>query len=76
MTSSPALSNDLGHLVDLSLRTAKCAEPLFRELTCALVLAVAEEFDDAAFVGCVSTKYQVSGCARARAWRIVVVFVM
>lgn len=52
MAGSPALSNDLGHLVDLSLRTAESTESLLCELARALVLAVAEEFDDAALVGC------------------------
>lgn len=50
MTGSPAVGDDLGHLVHLSLRTAECAEPLLRELTGALVLAVAEKFDDTALV--------------------------
>ena len=50
--SPPALSDDLGHLVHLSLRASECAEPLLRELSRALVLAVAEEFDDAALVWC------------------------
>jgi len=88
VTSSPRLSNDLCHLVDLSLRTAEGTElsdmlvwfedlvamveigrsdslgrmvdrsgegrtySFLSELTCALVLAVAEEFDDAALVWC------------------------
>lgn len=52
MTRSPALGDDLGHLVHLSLGTAKGAQPLLRELTGTLVLAVAEKFDDAALVGC------------------------
>ena len=51
----PALSDDLGHLVNLSLRAAECAEPLLRELSRTLVLAVAEEFDDAALVWCEAT---------------------
>ena len=50
MTSSPALGDDLGHLVHLSLRTAESSESLLCELACALVLAVTEEFDDAALV--------------------------
>ena len=50
MASPPALSNDTGHLVDLSLGAAEGAEPLLCELAGALVLGVAEEFDDAALV--------------------------
>ena len=50
VTCSPALSDDLGHLVDLSLGTAEGSESLLRELTGALVLAVTEEFDDTALV--------------------------
>lgn len=50
MTNSPAVGDDLGHLVNLSLSTAECAEPLLRELTGALVLAVAEKFDNAALI--------------------------
>lgn len=46
----PGLSNDLGHLVDLSLRTAEGAESLLRQLPRALVLGVAEQFDHAALV--------------------------
>lgn len=48
---TPALGNDLCHLVHLSLRAAKGTEPLLGELARALVFAVAEEFDHAAFVG-------------------------
>jgi len=50
VASPPALSDDTGHLVDLSLRTAEGAEPLLRELAGTLVLGVTEEFDDAALV--------------------------
>jgi len=50
VTGPPALRDDLGHLVHLSLRTAECPEPLLRKLSRALVLAVAEKFDDAALV--------------------------
>lgn len=46
-----ALGDDTGHLVDLSLAAAEGAEPLLRELARALVLGVAEEFDNAALVG-------------------------
>jgi hypothetical protein len=46
-----ALGDDAGHLVDLSLATAEGAEPLLGELARALVLGVAEEFDDATLVG-------------------------
>jgi hypothetical protein len=42
VTGSPALSDDLGHLVNLALRTAEGSESLLCELTGALVLAVAE----------------------------------
>ncbi len=52
MTRSPALRNDLGHLIDLSLRASESPEPLLRQLSRPLVLAVAQEFDDAALVGC------------------------
>jgi len=52
VTSPPALSDDLGHLVHLSLRTAERPEPPLRELSRALVLAVAEKFDDTALVWC------------------------
>ena len=50
MTRSPALSNDLGHLIHLSLRTAERPQSLLRELPCALVLAVAEKFDNTTLV--------------------------
>lgn len=50
MTGPPALGNDLGHLIDLSLRTAESTESLLRKLAGTLVLAVTEEFDDAALV--------------------------
>ena len=52
VTRSPALSNDLGHLVHLSLRTSECAESLLRQLPRALVLAVAKQFYDATLVWC------------------------
>lgn len=51
MAGTLALGDDAGHLVDLSLATAEGAEPLLRELTGALVLGVAEEFDNATLVG-------------------------
>lgn len=38
----PALGNNLGHLVHLSLRTPECAQPLLRKLPCALILAITE----------------------------------
>lgn len=60
MTSSPALSDDLGHLVNLSLRTAEGAESLLSQLAGALVLGVAEEFDDAALIWC-EAEESVSG---------------
>lgn len=56
MTRPPALGDHLGHLVHLSLRTAEGAEPLLSELAGALVLAVAEEFDNAALVWCEAEK--------------------
>lgn len=52
MTGSPALSDDLCHLVDLALGTAESSESLLCELAGALVLAVSEEFDNAALVWC------------------------
>jgi hypothetical protein len=52
LTSPLALSNNIRHLVDLALRTAEGAESLLCELAGTLVFAVAEEFDDAALVGC------------------------
>ncbi len=58
MTRPPALRNHLGHLVHLSLRTPECAEPLLRELARALVLAIAEKFDNAALVRCVAVYIQ------------------
>jgi len=51
VTGTLALGDDAGHLVDLSLATAEGAEPLLSELARALVLGVAEEFDDATLVG-------------------------
>jgi hypothetical protein len=51
VASTLALGDDAGHLVDLSLAAAEGAEPLLRELARALVLGVAEEFDNAALVG-------------------------
>ena len=51
MAGTLALGDDAGHLVDLSLATAEGAEPLLGELARALVLRVAEEFDDATLVG-------------------------
>jgi hypothetical protein len=52
VTRSPALRNDFGHVVNLSLRTPEGPEPLLRQLSRALVLAIAQEFDDAALVWC------------------------
>lgn len=51
MAGTLALGDDASHLVDLSLATAEGAEPLLGELARALVLGVAEEFDDATLVG-------------------------
>jgi len=50
VTRPPALGDDLGHLVHLSLRTAEGTEPLLRQLSRALVLAVAQKFDHTALV--------------------------
>ena len=52
VTSSSRLGDDTLQLVDLALGATKGTEPLLCELTGALVLAVSEEFDDAAFVWC------------------------
>jgi hypothetical protein len=51
VTGTLALGDDAGHLVNLSLATAEGTEPLLSELARALVLGVAEEFDDATLVG-------------------------
>ena len=51
MSRPPGLGNHALELVDLGLGAAKGAELLLGELAGALVLAVAEEFDDAALVG-------------------------
>ena len=51
VASTLALGDDAGHLVNLSLATAEGTEPLLSELARALVLGVAEEFDDATLVG-------------------------
>ena len=50
MARPPRLSNNLGHLVDLPLRTPKRAQPLLRQFPRALVLRVPQQFDDPAFV--------------------------
>lgn len=47
----PGLGNHALELVDLGLGAAKGAELLLGELAGALVLAVAQQFDDAALVG-------------------------
>jgi hypothetical protein len=54
MTSSSRLSNDTLQLINLRLRTTESTEPLLRQLTCTLVLAVSEEFDNSALVWCKS----------------------
>lgn len=54
MTSSPRLSDNALELINLRLRTTESTKTLLRQLACALVLTVAEEFDDAALVGCES----------------------
>ena len=51
VTGPPRLGDDLGHLVHLSLGAAEGTEPLLRQLARTLVLAVPEQFDDAALVG-------------------------
>ena len=48
---SAGLGDDSLELVDLGLGTAEGAEPLLGQLAGTLVLAVAEEFNDAALVG-------------------------
>lgn len=50
VTGSPALGDNLGHLVDLSLGTAEGTESLLGQLSRTLVLGVTKEFDDAALV--------------------------
>nr|POE51563.1 hypothetical protein CFP56_25770 [Quercus suber] len=50
VTQPSALGDDFGHLVHLSLRTTECPEPLLREFSRTLVLAVTEQFNHAAFV--------------------------
>ena len=52
VSCSPALSDDLGHFVDLSLRTAEGAQPLLCQLTGTLVLAVAQQFDYTSLIWC------------------------
>jgi hypothetical protein len=54
VTSSSRLSNDTLQLINLRLRTTESTEPLLRQLTCTLVLAVSEEFDNSALVWCKS----------------------
>lgn len=51
MTGAAGLGDDALELIDLLLGTAEGTESLLCELTGALVLAVAEEFDDTALVG-------------------------
>ena len=48
----PALSDNLRHLIHLALCPPERPESLLRQLACTLVLAVAQEFDDSALVGC------------------------
>lgn len=62
VANSPALSDDLGHLVDLSLRTAESTESLLCKLAGTLVLAVAEKFDDAALVWCEAIGMKLVSC--------------
>ena len=52
MTRPPGLRDHLRHIIDLPLRTSIRAKSLLRQFACTLVFAVAQEFDDAAFVGC------------------------
>lgn len=51
MTGTARLGDDAGELLNLRLGAGEGSEPLLGELTGALVLAVAEEFDNAALVG-------------------------
>lgn len=59
VSRTSALRDDVGHLVHLSLAALEGAESLLGELARALVLAVAQQFDDAAFVG-----RETMGCQR------------
>lgn len=64
LTGSLALSDDIGHLVNLALRTAESSESLLCKLASTLVLAVAEKFDNAALVWCEAVGAYVSICLR------------
>jgi len=50
VASTAGLGNDAGELVNLGLGATKGAESLLGQLPCALILAVAEEFDDTLLV--------------------------
>lgn len=52
VTSSSGLSNNVLEILNLRLRTTESTEPLLRQLTGTLVLAVSEEFDHAALIWC------------------------
>lgn len=63
MACSPALRDDLGHLVNLSLRTAEGPKSLLGKLARTLVLAVTEKFDDTALVrGETEAQYSQYAC--------------
>lgn len=68
MTGPPALRDDLGHLVDLSLGTAEGTESLLGQLSRALVLGVTEEFDDTALVWGEAVEGVKLVCAFVSAW--------
>ena len=51
VTRPSSLCNHLRHVINLPLRPAVRAKSLLCEFSCALVFAVAEEFDNATFVG-------------------------
>ena len=56
MTSSPGVGDHTLELVNLGLSTSEGTKTLLRQLACALVLAVTEEFDDTTLVWCESVK--------------------
>lgn len=60
MASSPSLGDHTLQLINLGLRTAESPEPLLRQLTGTLVLAVTEQFDDATLIWRKSTDQWIS----------------
>jgi hypothetical protein len=67
VTCSPRLDDDTVELVDLSLGAGEGAEPLLGQLPGALILAVAEQFDNAALVrGETSVNHLVSASSRPK----------